>query len=219
MDDRVLGSRDDQRARAYSAQIHRLDHEPVQDQTETQLAATCCCWSASRLIGLPRDQLYFGAAAAQAEDRPSEVAFRAYAKWEVGVQAHMPVTRDGSPFFVDWLRGLPMQNSCRSWHGGRVLVCDDNLLMAEVVAEFLRECGLEPIGPCRPVGKRHAHGPRAGARWRNPGHQPQWPTVFSDLRDPVGPAHSVHVPHRLSAGGNSNRIPGRSFGRQAVRAE
>ena len=32
-------------------------------------------------------------------------------------------------------------------HGGRVLVCDDSLLIAEVVAEFLRECGLEPMGP------------------------------------------------------------------------
>jgi hypothetical protein len=30
---------------------------------------------------------------------------------------------------------------------GRVLVCDDNLLMAEVVAEFLCECDVEPIGP------------------------------------------------------------------------
>ena len=35
----------------------------------------------------------------------------------------------------------------RPWHGGRVLVCDDNLLIADAVAEFLRECGLEPIGP------------------------------------------------------------------------
>src|SRR4029450_12213335 len=35
----------------------------------------------------------------------------------------------------------------RPSHGGRVLVCDDNLLIADVVAEFLRECGLEPIGP------------------------------------------------------------------------
>ena len=35
----------------------------------------------------------------------------------------------------------------RPWHGGRVLVCDDNLLIAEVVAEFLRECGLKPMGP------------------------------------------------------------------------
>ena len=35
----------------------------------------------------------------------------------------------------------------RPWHGGRVLVCEDNLLMAEVMAEFVRECGLEPVGP------------------------------------------------------------------------
>ena len=33
------------------------------------------------------------------------------------------------------------------WHGGRLLVCDDNLLMADVVCEFLRDCGLKPIGP------------------------------------------------------------------------
>ena len=40
-----------------------------------------------------------------------------------------------------------MQNNDGPRHGGRVLVCDDNLLFAEVVAEFLRECGLEPMGP------------------------------------------------------------------------
>ena len=40
-----------------------------------------------------------------------------------------------------------MQRNSRAWHGGRVLVCDDNLLIADVVAEFLRECGLKPIGP------------------------------------------------------------------------
>jgi CheY-like chemotaxis protein len=40
-----------------------------------------------------------------------------------------------------------MRSDGRPWHGGRVLVCDDNLLMAKVVAEFLRECGLEPMGP------------------------------------------------------------------------
>ena len=40
-----------------------------------------------------------------------------------------------------------MRSDGRPRHGGRVLVCDDNLLMAEVVAEFLLECGLEPIGP------------------------------------------------------------------------
>jgi len=37
--------------------------------------------------------------------------------------------------------------SMRSDRRPRLLVCDDNLLMAEVVAEFLLECGLEPIGP------------------------------------------------------------------------
>jgi len=40
-----------------------------------------------------------------------------------------------------------MPSDGRPWHGGRVLVCDDNLLMAEVICEFLRESGLEPIGP------------------------------------------------------------------------
>jgi DNA-binding response OmpR family regulator len=35
----------------------------------------------------------------------------------------------------------------RPWHGSRVLVCDDNLLMAEIVTEFLRECGFAPMGP------------------------------------------------------------------------
>ena len=40
-----------------------------------------------------------------------------------------------------------MERDGRPWHGGRVLVCDDNLLIADVVAEFLRECGLEPAGP------------------------------------------------------------------------
>jgi DNA-binding response OmpR family regulator len=40
-----------------------------------------------------------------------------------------------------------MQNNDGPRHGGRVLVCDDNLLMADVVAEFLLECGVEPMGP------------------------------------------------------------------------
>ena len=40
-----------------------------------------------------------------------------------------------------------MRSDGRAWHGGRVLVCDDNLLIADVVAEFLRECGLKPMGP------------------------------------------------------------------------
>jgi hypothetical protein len=32
MNNYVFSSRDDQRGRAYSAQIHRLNHEPVQDE-------------------------------------------------------------------------------------------------------------------------------------------------------------------------------------------
>jgi DNA-binding response OmpR family regulator len=40
-----------------------------------------------------------------------------------------------------------MRSDGRLWHGGRVLVCDDNLLIADVMAEFLCECGLEPMGP------------------------------------------------------------------------
>ena len=40
-----------------------------------------------------------------------------------------------------------MRTDDRPWHGGRVLVCDDNLLMADVVTEFVRDCGLEPVGP------------------------------------------------------------------------
>jgi DNA-binding response OmpR family regulator len=40
-----------------------------------------------------------------------------------------------------------MRSDGRAWHGGRVLVCDDNLLIADVVAEFLRECDLKPMGP------------------------------------------------------------------------
>ena len=30
---------------------------------------------------------------------------------------------------------------------GRVLVVEDNFLMAEVVCDFLRDCDLEPVGP------------------------------------------------------------------------
>ena len=37
-----------------------------------------------------------------------------------------------------------MHRNSRARHGGRVLVCDDNLLIADVVAEFLRECGFTP---------------------------------------------------------------------------
>src|SRR5262245_44283051 len=43
--------------------------------------------------------------------------------------------------------GGKMLRSDRAWHGGRVLVCEHYLPMAEVICQFLRECGLEPIGP------------------------------------------------------------------------
>jgi CheY-like chemotaxis protein len=31
--------------------------------------------------------------------------------------------------------------------GARILVVEDNLLMAEVICDFLRSCGLQPVGP------------------------------------------------------------------------
>lgn len=37
------------------------------------------------------------------------------------------------------------------WHGGKILVAEDNILLGEVVCDFLRECGLEPIGPLATV--------------------------------------------------------------------
>jgi DNA-binding response OmpR family regulator len=39
----------------------------------------------------------------------------------------------------------------RPWHGGKILVAEDNYLLGEVVCDFLRECGLEPIGPLATV--------------------------------------------------------------------
>lgn len=39
----------------------------------------------------------------------------------------------------------------RQWHGGRILVVEDNWLMAEVTCEFLKECGLHPVGPVTSV--------------------------------------------------------------------
>ena len=35
----------------------------------------------------------------------------------------------------------------RHWHGGKILVAEDNFLLGEVICDFLRECGLEPLGP------------------------------------------------------------------------
>jgi DNA-binding response OmpR family regulator len=43
----------------------------------------------------------------------------------------------------------------RRWNGGKILVAEDNFLLGEVVCDFLRECGLEPIGPLTTVEKAH----------------------------------------------------------------
>jgi DNA-binding response OmpR family regulator len=44
-----------------------------------------------------------------------------------------------------------MRRDGRGWHGGRIFVCEDNLLMADVVCDFLRECGIQPVGPASRV--------------------------------------------------------------------
>ena len=68
-----------------------------------------------------------------------------------------------------------MPSDGRPCHGGWVLVCDDNPLMAEVICEFLRESGLEPIGRAgelerdeRAVRRRDMSSSQAGSgglRW------------------------------------------------------
>ena len=35
----------------------------------------------------------------------------------------------------------------RPWHGGKILVAEDNYLLGEVVCDLLLDCGLEPVGP------------------------------------------------------------------------
>ena len=35
----------------------------------------------------------------------------------------------------------------RIWHGSRILVAEDNLLLAEMICDFLHDFGLEAIGP------------------------------------------------------------------------
>ena len=42
------------------------------------------------------------------------------------------------------------------WYGGKILVAEDNLLLGEVVCEFLRECGLAPVGPFATVEQAQA---------------------------------------------------------------
>lgn len=40
-----------------------------------------------------------------------------------------------------------MLRDSQAWHGGKILVAEDSELLAEVICDFLRECGLEPVGP------------------------------------------------------------------------
>lgn len=35
----------------------------------------------------------------------------------------------------------------RPWHGGRILVAEDHYILGEVTCDFLRHCGLSPVGP------------------------------------------------------------------------
>jgi DNA-binding response OmpR family regulator len=39
------------------------------------------------------------------------------------------------------------QQDRRPWHGGRILVAEDNYMLADVICDFLRDCGLTPVGP------------------------------------------------------------------------
>jgi hypothetical protein len=121
-------------------------------------------------------------------------------------------------YLLKKVRGEPMRSDSRVWHGGRVLVCDDNLLIADVVAEFLRECGLEPTGP---VGRLES--PMRMARERaldgaildiNLNGRPCFPicAILAARRIPF-------IPHWLPACGNSHRIRVGSPDHQALRAE
>jgi hypothetical protein len=100
------------------------------------------------------------------------------------------------------------QNSDRPWHGGRALVCDDNLLIADLVAEFLRECGLGPVGP---VGQLES-AMHLAREWSLDGAlldiKSRRQAVFSDLRHPVGAAHPVHLAHRVPGSRNSGSSTG-----------
>jgi len=44
-----------------------------------------------------------------------------------------------------------MRSDSRAWHEGRVLVCEDDVLMTDVVCDFVRGCGLQPVGPVGPL--------------------------------------------------------------------
>ena len=46
-----------------------------------------------------------------------------------------------------WVRTEPDLPDRPRWYGGKILVAEDNLLLGDVVCDFLRECGLDPCGP------------------------------------------------------------------------
>jgi CheY-like chemotaxis protein len=41
----------------------------------------------------------------------------------------------------------PCLRDHRTWHGEKILVVEDSYLLAEVIGDFLHDCGLEPVGP------------------------------------------------------------------------
>ena len=41
----------------------------------------------------------------------------------------------------------PCLRDRRTWHGEKILVVEDSYLLAEMIGDFLHDCGLEPVGP------------------------------------------------------------------------
>jgi len=63
----------------------------------------------------------------------------------------------------------PCLRDQRTWHGGKILVVEDSYLLAEMIGDFLQDCGLEPVGPvgwlpqgCQLAGERAARRRVAG---------------------------------------------------------
>ncbi len=59
----------------------------------------------------------------------------------------------------------PCRRDHRTWHGGKILVVEDSYLLAEMIGDFLQDCGLEPVGPvgwlpqgCQLAGERALDG-------------------------------------------------------------
>ncbi len=59
----------------------------------------------------------------------------------------------------------PCLRDRRTWHGGKILVVEDSYLLAEMIGDFLQDCGLEPVGPvgwlpqgCQLAGERALDG-------------------------------------------------------------